>query len=254
MIDNHSELSLDRGVKNHFSISIFSLLVYLSLIFLVGLVAVGQSLSSWQKDIFGHLTLQILPDFQESYTLDQIKNNLETETDKTLKIVSNYPGISSVNVIDDEGARKLISPWVDVENFSQEIVLPVIIDLNIDPHFNFSLEELKYELGKNVNGVELIEDTAWLQQLSKVGDIYKLISFVILVFILFVSGVTIYFLTTSSLMVNEKIIELLYLFGAQDSFIIQRFRRQNFKDVIKGVFLGYSFFILSCLPFYFLAK
>ena len=55
-------------------------------------------------------------------------------------------------------------------------------------------------------------------------------------------------------MANGKIIELLYLFGAKDSFIVEKFQRQNFKDVIKGVFLGYSFFIISWLPFYFLAK
>ena len=254
MGSNQFQLSLDKDAKNHFSISIFSLLVYLSLIFLVGLIAVGQSLSSWQRDIFGHLTIQILPDFKDNLPLNQVKSNLDTKTQETLKIVSNYSGISSIDIIDDENARKLISPWIDTENFSEEIVLPVIIDLNIDPHLNFSLEELKYDLGKNISGLELIEDTAWLKQITRVGHLFKFISFSILIFIIFVASFTIYFLTTSSLMANNKIIELLYLFGAKDSFIVQKFRRQNLKDVIKGVFLGYSFFILSFLPFYFLVK
>ena len=112
MIDNHSELSLDRGVKNHFSISIFSLLVYLSLIFLVGLVAVGQSLSSWQKDIFGHLTLQILPDFQESYTLDQIKNNL----DVILNDVNSRKNMVKMNtIIHGNGSKVIINEILKYE-------------------------------------------------------------------------------------------------------------------------------------------
>ena len=254
MGSNQFQLSLDRDGKNHFSISIFSLLVYLSLIFLFGLIAVGQSLSLWQKDIFGHLTLQILPDFEENLPLNQVKDNLNANTEEALKIISNYPGISSVNVIDEESARKLISPWISTDNFSEEIILPVIIDLSIEPRLNFSLEELKFDLGKNIDGFELIEDTAWLQQITRVGHLFKFISFAILIFILFVSGTTIYFLTTSSLMANGKIIELLYLFGAKDSFIVEKFQRQNFKDVIKGVFLGYSFFVISWLPFYFLAR
>ena len=176
------------------------------------------------------------------------------DTEEALKIISNYPGISSVNVIDEESARKLISPWISTVKFSEEIILPVIIDLSIEPRLNFSLEELKFDLGKNIDGFELIEDTAWLQQITRVGHLFKFISFAILIFIIFVSGTTIYFLTISSLMANGKIIELLYLFGAKDSFIVEKFQRQNFKDVIKGVFLGYSFFIISCLHFYFLAK
>ena len=123
------------------------------------------------------MTLQILPDFEENLPLNQVKDNLNANTEEALKIISNYPGISSVNVIDEESARKLISPWISTDNFSEEIILPVIIDLSIEPRLNFSLEELKFDLGKNIDGFELIEDTAWLQQITRVGHLFKFISF-----------------------------------------------------------------------------
>lgn len=199
-------------------------------------IVVYSSIESWTDNISGSLTVQI-PTYTEQGESREEKIN--TDIEMALTLLRSSEGITGATVLTDEQMTTLMEPWVGQSDIINELPLPKIIDVNIDPKNFPDIRQLKSDLYDQVPSAILDSHRAALADLVMFFDnMINLIAF-ILILILITTALSIIYVTKSSMSVHEKVIELIHMMGASDFYITIQFAMRNFKLTLIGSITGF---------------
>ena len=215
-------------------------------------IVVYSSIQSWTDNISGSLTVQI-----PTYTSqgESREDKINTDIEMALTLLRSSEGITGASVLTDEQVTALMEPWVGQSDIINELPLPKIIDVNIDPKNFPDIRQLKSDLYDQVPDAVLDSHRAALSDLVMFFDnMINLIIFV-LILILVTTALSVIYVTKSSLSVHQKVIELIHMMGASDFYITIQFAVRNFKLALIGSLTGFVFALPIMLLFnYFLAQ
>ncbi len=226
------DLPLDEVGSSRFLTWIVALMVYLAVLSLAIAMAVGGVVSRWDRDLFGELTVQIVPVIKDGETAAVRMKKMEKNLEKALRILRQTPGIISAEPLTRKELQALLEPWLGAGSLSDELDIPLLIDVSVDPDKNFDLAELKKRLSLALPGISVDDHRMWLGRLVTLAESVEFIALAIVVCIGLAAATTVVFTTRSGLAVHHGAIEVLHLIGAKDSYIARQFQ---FHAMIQGL-------------------
>lgn len=209
---------------------------YLACLAIGALILVDRAVTSWTSGLAREMTVQVR----------QVQDaELGPEVEKARKILSAFPGILQVEVLDEGAAGKLLEPWLGSRSL-EGLPVPRLIRVVADTESPPDLEALDKALGE-VKGVHLDTHRKWEAELTRMARALTVLSYAIL-FLISVSAIAIVvFATRAVLQANRHIVDLLHLVGARDSYIARqidgRFLRTGFLSGFMGVGMGLLTFL-----------
>jgi cell division transport system permease protein len=229
MFRQRLDIPLNRDSSVRFLPWIIALMVYLAGLALAGTLVLNAALQRWDRSLSGTLTVQLPP----------------AETGKgdgamgaALELLRLTPGVTSAEPLSRAAVAKLIEPWLGTAFAPEELALPRLIDLRIDPLAPPDLPALERRLAAAAPGAALDDHRLWLERLAGLVLSIEGTALAIVVLIGAAAVLTVVFTTRAGLAVHHAVIEVLHLIGARDGYIARQFERQARDLGLRGGIVG----------------
>lgn len=217
-----------------------AVMCYLAVLAAGGLVLINRSVEAWTGDLSREVTVQIR---------EIAGRNMEEDLAKAAAILKATPGILKVTVLDEKAAIALLEPWIGGIEGLEDLPVPRLIAVEIDPDNPPDFAALDIALRNEVPGVSLDTHKRWQAELTRMARVLTTLAYAILVLIGICAIAIVIFATRAALEANREVVEVLHLVGARDSFIARqvwgRFLKTGLGAGIIGLVLGILTFFLA---------
>jgi cell division transport system permease protein len=233
MWGRHSDLPLKGDATSRFLPWLVALMVFLSTMAVAGVFVINGLIERWDHDVSGTLTVQVIPAGGDSS---------ETKTDERVRlavdVMRRVPGVLAVKALDKRQTLALLEPWLGSTEVVQDLPLPRLIDVSVDPDARIDLAEVAERLSHSVPGASLDDHRVWLSRLINLSRTMQWLALAVLLLIGSVTSVTVVYATRTGMAVHHGIIEVLHLIGAHDDYIARQFADRAFALGFSGGLLG----------------
>ena len=151
-----------------------------------------------------------------------------------LALLRATPGISGAEPLGRGDVAKLIAPYLGNALSPEDLELPRLIDVRLDPKSPPDLAVLQAKLISVAPGAVIDDHRLWLGRLFLFARSVEITALVILALIGIVAVLTVMFVTRTGLLVHREAIELLHLMGARDGYIAHQFEREALRLGLVG--------------------
>lgn len=220
---------------------------FLASLSIVALLLVQSSVDSWTADIGKQATVQIIPNPER---------DIDADIATALQIIRATSGVMQAEPLTKNETGKLLEPWIgdgiigndadgNAISILDELPIPALIALEFDPNQTVDLNLLDISLKAAIPGISVDDHKKWLSHLSSIGNILKISAFAVLFLVIGITVTIIIFATDAALNSNKSSIEILFLVGAEESFITKEVRQHFLWLGLKAGAIG----AIICIAF-----
>jgi cell division transport system permease protein len=240
MFFRRSDLPLDRDPAGGFLPWIVGFMVYLAAMAVAGTVFANGLIDRWRSDLTDAVTVQILPNGERETTQDQT-----ARVAAAVKFLMDVPGIASAAPVAHEEIVRLLEPWLGSGNIIDDLPLPALIAVHLQPDAAFNLPEIKRRLAEAAPGAVLEDHKPWLADLARLARGIEALTLLTLVLVAVASILIIVFVSRSALAQHQEVIQVLSLIGARDAYIAGQLQAYAFRLATLGAALGVALAIAT---------
>lgn len=208
---------------------VLAIMSFLSCITVGTVAIVASAANQWQSDISGEVTVQIRP-------LEGI--DVANSVADALSIIAATPGVSDAQAVSDQELRDLLEPWLGGNVDLDELPVPRLIVVRIDPDDPPDFAQLRQQLAGAVPGASLDDHELWQGRLAVMARTLVVTGLGILVLVLCATVLSVVFATRGAMASNRGTVEVLHLVGAKEAFIAGEFQRHFLRLGLRGGLAG----------------
>ncbi len=245
MLFRRGDLPLERDPTGRFLPWLVALMVYLAALALVCAMVMNKMVERWDTGLSGSITVQIPPKQGDPGDPAKAGAAADASLDAVIEILLATPGVISAEVLEPDEIVRLLEPWLGAGASYGDLPLPELIAVGIDPSAVPDLEKLSRRLAQAAPGTILDDHQSWLGQLLDLARSIELVA-VLVVILVGASAVTmVVFATRMGLAIHGRVIELLHLIGAQDSYVAREFEVHSLKLALRGGVFGLALAVVT---------
>lgn len=230
-----------QGVAGRPLLIAVTIMCYFASITIGAVVMVTNVVDVWTSGIASQITVQVT---------QAGKAKIETRIDSAVKILKATPGITAATPQTSKEAVEMLEPWLGAGNVLEDLPVPRLIHVQIDPKSPPRLDALAAKLKREVEGASLDDHSRWQAELTRTASMIRIGAFSILALVVLTTISIVVFATRAAMAGNRDIVEVLHMIGARQSYIARQFQVHflmlGIKAGVMGVILGsLTFFIFS---------
>jgi cell division transport system permease protein len=229
MLRSRLDIPLDGDGTVRFLPLLIALMVYLAALALAGTLLLNGALARFDRSLSGNITVQ-LPAAGEGRDDGGLA--------AALAVLSRVDGVTSAEPLSREATAKLVEPWLGTSYTPDELALPQLIDVRINPERPPDLAALKEHLIAAAPAAVLDDNREWLDRMATPLRAIEITTLCIVAFIGAVAALTVVFTTRAGLAVHHTVIEVLHLMGAPDEYIAGQFQSHALRLGLRGGVIG----------------
>ena len=230
MFARRLDIPLDSDGSVRFLPWLIALMVYLAGLALAGTLVLNTTLARYDRTLTGSLTVQLPP--------ASVDGKDDGGLAAALQALRGVSGVTRAEPIGRAETTRLIEPWLGTSFSPEELALPQLIDLRIDPERPPDVGALVATLTAAAPGAVLDDNRQWLDRLATPLRAVEVTTLAIVAFIGVVAALTVVFMTRAGLAVHHTVIEVLHLIGARDGYIAAQFERHALRLGLTGGLFG----------------
>ncbi|WP_119303620.1 cell division protein FtsX [Dongia deserti] len=232
MLRFRTDLPLDRDSTARFLPWIIGFMVYLAIIAATVALLVHHVTQRWQRDLSGQLTVEL------PAVIDEEPAARKQRLDAAVEEISDTNGVIGTRLLDDAEVRRLLAPWLGDQMEELGVALPDLVAVSTAPDIRPNLSELAARL-QRVSPGAVIEDHAQFNAgaLSFLRTI-EVMAVSLLALVLAATAGVVAFTARAGLSIHRRIVEIVHLVGAHDSYVARQFQAQAFRYGFFGAFIG----------------
>ena len=240
-----TDIAFKTDINQNFLPFITAFMVFLASITFATALIGNNTASDWNKHMTNNLTIQVLPNMSHKKPQKEIEERIKNITE----ILKQTPGVKSFHAMNINETQELLKPWIGDFINDKDIPLPRIISVETSDVIPVNTRALTNEI-KNYSSLIKIETyETWMYEFKSMISAIQTLLGIIIILILSTTAITISYTTKSGLHINQKVIEIMHMVGATDTYITTQFSRQMMKLAIIGGSIGY---IISCIIIFFI--
>lgn len=199
-----------------------------------------RALDQWQNGLTQGATVTL--------KLSNIEQR-EAEIARLESLLQSRAEIKSLSVLSQERAQSLLKPWLGDVELPDDLPIPVLFSLELEPEQTLDVETLKAEILKQALDVVIDDHGEWRTDIERNRKTLSTALRTILVLILLSSMAVSIFATQARLHTQHKTISVLSQIGAKNSFIARLFVSQFFLRGLIASAIGCSLALVFALIF-----
>lgn len=166
---------------------------------------------------------------------------MQAQSDAAMRVLQTTPGVASARLLSDEEQRALLAPWFGPEMPLDALPIPQLIEI-IEDDEGLDAEALRQRLVAEAPGAVLDDHSRWRRPLADAAGRLSFLGWLSIVLIFAVMGAMITLAANAALAANAKVISVMRLVGAKDSYIanafVRRFTLRTLAGAAGGMLLG----------------
>lgn len=224
-------LPLDRSGADRFAPWMLAPMAFLATLALALTLSLGGLVERWDRGLTGTLTVQLPAED------DPIGRQAAIQL--ALSVLDASPGIAAAEPVSERRAAELIEPWLGDAARLDDLPIPILIDVRTEPGVPIDLVALRQALVAAVEGAELIDHGAWLDELLTLAGTARLVTTVILLTVGLAAVATVVSVTRAGLAIHAPVIDILHVMGAPDAYVARQFERHALDLALRGALIGF---------------
>lgn len=209
---------------------VVAIMAFLASLTLGAVSMVSDTARSWQSDIAREITVQVRP--------LGTPQDLEEAVSAAASIIASTRGVTSVTLVGQGDIRALLEPWLGSGISLEELPVPRLLRLTVDPSNPPDLTALALALSRNVPGASLDDHRTWQDRLTTMAQAMVLIGALVFLLMLAATVLSVVFATRGAMASNRHIIDVLHFVGAERRYIAAQFQRHFLLLGLKGSLFG----------------
>ena len=209
-----------------------TIMCYLAAMATGGLFMTWRALAGWKAGVTSQATAQIMP-------LEDDEKALDVRLRAAASLLKGQRGVSGVRILSIAENKALLRPWLGRAGLLDDLPLPRLIAVRLDPAHPADVEKLDALLRQKVKGARLDAHGRWVMELSQMASTVGWLGLAILALIALAAILLVAQAARAALEANRETIEILHLVGARDPFIarqvVRRFLHAGFVSALAGV-------------------
>jgi cell division transport system permease protein len=235
------DLPLHRDASARFLPWLIALMVYLAAVALAAALAVQQITVRWDQGLSDRATVQVPPPATQS------EETLQSRIDAVVGMLRETDGVRDVRVMGEEEIARLIEPWLGQADALEDLPLPALITVRLERGADVDLQGLEDRLSARVPGAILDDHRQWIADLLEFSSTVQILAALIVLLVGAAAVASVIFVTRTGLAIHHRVIEVLHLIGAQDSYVARQFQNHALRLGLKGGFAGLALALLTIL-------
>ncbi|MBR2137022.1 MAG: hypothetical protein IJ852_03560 [Alphaproteobacteria bacterium] len=233
LLKKRNEIPTEDEDTSVFMYVLSSIYMYLFVVVLAIVMAVNSMAGSWEKDISGSVTVQIIPVEGEDKHVDTQKT--EEQKNKVLQFMEQVSGVESVRVLDKQAIERLMIPWLGNKVDVSSLPIPQLLDVKLAKGAELNYDEITRGLRNISPNASIDNHRLWLNRLIKFANSLRVLAVAVLLMVVAICAFSIYYSARTSLNINLNSIEILHIVGAKDDYIAKQYAKSYAKI---GFFAG----------------
>ncbi len=242
MLFRRGDLPLNRDPTGRFLPWLVALMVYLAALALVCAMVMNKMVERWDTGLSGSITVQIPPKQGDP---TEAGAAADASLDAVIEILLATPGVISAEVLGPDEIVRLLEPWLGAGASYGDLPLPELIAVGIDRSAAPDFEELSRRLAQAAPGTILDDHQSWLGQLLDLARTIELVAALVVILVGASAVTMVVFATRMGLAIHGRVIELLHLIGAQDSYVAREFEMHSLKLALRGGVFGLALAVIT---------
>ena len=172
-----------------------------------------------------------------SLRLSATTDLLEKQTNMALAILEQTSGVESARLVGIGAKKKLLEPWLGVDFPLEAIAMPALIEIH-ETEAGVDYEGLRLRLSAELPSAILDNHAEWRRPIEVVSKLVSQLGMFTVILIMLSSIAMVTMASNAALSANVKVLRVLRLVGAFDTFIVTAFVRIFTLRVFLGSLTG----------------
>lgn len=232
------DLPLNQTAVSRFLPWIMAGLLYLSIIALATASIADGALALFdQRD---QMVTVSLPTAGLSETGDR-------DVQRILTVLNDAKEVASATVVPDDELQDLIEPWLGERAKNDDLPLPRLIDVTLDPLAPADLDGLERQLRGIVPDATIGVQIVGRDQAERQATFFRIVGITLGTVLLIGALAVVALITSLSLAMHNDTVALLRYMGAQDGYLARQFERYALQSGLRGGMIGFFAAMLTVL-------
>jgi cell division transport system permease protein len=232
MLRFRTDLPLDRDSTARFLPWIIGFMVYLAMIAATVALLVHHATQRWQRDLSGQLTIELPAVSGEDAS--QHRQRLDAAVEE----IGDTNGIIGTRLLDEAEVKRLLAPWLGERVDQLGVALPDLIAASLAPDIRPNLSDLAERLQAVSPGAAIDDHAQFNAGALNFLRTIEVMALSLLVLVLVATAGVVAFVARAGLSIHRRIVEIVHLVGAHDSYVARQFQAQAFRYGFYGAFIG----------------
>ena len=162
---------------------------------------------------------------------------LEKQTKVALAILEQTSGVKSARLVGISAKKKLLEPWLGVDFPLEAIAMPALIEIH-ETEAGVDYEGLRLRLSAELPSAILDNHAEWRRPIEVVSKLVSQLGMFTVILIMLSSIAMVTMASNAALSANVKVLRVLRLVGAFDTFIVTSFVRIFTLRIFLGSLAG----------------
>ncbi len=212
-----SDLPLGGDASARFLPWIIGCMVYLAALALAATMAADRLADRWRVDLAGTFSIQIPPEATAAAgEREQVLRNLSDT-------IADMAGVASVRVIGEAEKIQLLEPWLGPGGLPEGVRLPDLVVVQMQADGMADAGAVKGRIAGLVPDATIEDHARWQGDMLAFAGSIKLLASIIIGLVAAAAVTTVIFVTKTGLSIHRRVIEIVHLVGAHDSYIARQF-------------------------------
>jgi cell division transport system permease protein len=171
----------------------------------------------------------------------------DRDVERVLAVLGEAKGVASAKVVTDDELQDLIEPWVGERGGNDDLPLPRLIDVTLDPLVPADLKALEGRLRAIVADATIGIQIVGRDQAERQATFFRIVGITLGVVLLIGALAIVALITSLSLAMHNDTVALLRYMGAQDGYLARQFERYALQSGLRGGMIGFFAAMLTVL-------
>jgi cell division transport system permease protein len=189
---------------------VIAVLCFLACLCAVAALASDRAATGWRRELGASATVQVRPKAGETAS---------EAAARAAEALAGAKGVTEARALDREAAEKLLEPWLGKGNIPEDLPLPRLVTVDLDPHRPADAATLNQALAAAGVDATVDDHSRWIDDVRRTGDILRGSALGAMLLFALSAGAMIAFATRATLQTRRDVVEVLHLAGAEDRFV-----------------------------------
>ena len=192
-------------------------LCFLACLSMYAMLASSRAAGGWGRELAAAATVQVRP------KPGQTGGEAAASAAETL---AGLAGVSEAQALDRQAAEKLLEPWLGKGNIPDDLPIPHLVTVELDPQRPASVAAMNAALSAAGLDADVDDHSRWMRDVEASSAAVRGVAITGALLVASAAGAVIAFATRAGLAARRDVVEVLHLAGARDRYIAGLFQRR----------------------------
>lgn len=205
----------ERDTRDAALVFVVAVLCFMACLTALGVIASDRAARGWAAELTGEATVVVRAQATESP---------DAAAARAAEALAGVPGVSEARAIERAKAEALIAPWLGDVADLEELPIPRMVAVTLDPKAPATAEALDQVLDAQGIDAQIDDHGAWIDDIRRSADFARWFGVAVFVLIAAAAAAVVAFATRAGLAARRDVVEVLHYTGAEPAFIARLFQ------------------------------